>query len=70
MMNMDRKTAEGILDEMMNKPQCSRCAELEAALRKVDEIRHAMKAAAFNNDSGHLDLLVSALKAPCMEIYK
>jgi hypothetical protein len=37
---------------------------------RAKEIRHAMKAAAFNNDSGHLDLLVSALKAPCMEIYK
>lgn len=69
-MIMDRKMAKGILNEMMGpptKPNCSRCADLEAALRKVDEIRQGLKA---RRNDYHTAELVDALKAPCMAVNK
>lgn len=49
------------------RPGCDRCAELESALRKVDEIRHEMKRSIFHSEDKRL---IDDLKAPCMEVYK
>ena len=46
---------------------CSRCADLEAALREVDRIRHRLKDAYVFDRT---DRLVAELKAPCAVLYR
>ena len=58
---LDHKLVLEILDD------ADRCAELEAALHKVDEIRHDVKSKPLNYSAGAIG---DRLKAPCMEVYK
>jgi septal ring factor EnvC (AmiA/AmiB activator) len=56
--------------ERLRRASDSRASALEAALRKVDEIRHELKGEAMDGDRADVNVLVAALKAPCMEVWK